>query len=82
MEKIKELFINLNKTDLKIMKYGITFSLMISIIGALLLSYNLIFVHTILLHKIGLSIVRLSFYFIVEFIVCGIIVDKIYYEKI
>lgn len=82
MEKIKNIFVNLNKNDLKIMKYGIIFSLLISIIGAFILTYNLIFIHTILLYKIGLSIVKLSFYFTVEFIVCGIVVDKILYSNV
>lgn len=77
MERIKKLFINLDKLDLKIMKFGIIFSLIISILGTFLLSYNLIFLHTILLYKIGLSILKLSFYFAVEFIVCGFVVDKI-----
>ncbi len=77
MEKIKKLFINIDKKDLKIMKLGLIFSLIISIVGTLLLSYNLIFVHTLFLYKIGLSVVKLGCYFAVEFIVCGIIVDKI-----
>lgn len=77
MEKIKNIFINLNDVDLKIMKYGIMFSLLIAIVGTLMLSYNLLFLHTIFLFKIGLAIVKLSFYFAVEFIVCGIVIDKI-----
>ena len=81
MEKIKNIFTRLNKIDLKIMKYGMIFSLLIAIVGTILLSYNLLFVHTIFLFKIGLSIVRLSCYFAVEFIVCGIVVDKILYHN-
>lgn len=77
MEKIKNIFINLNKIDLKIMKSGLMLSLIISIVGTLLLCYNLIFVHTIFLYKVGLSVVKLGCFFAVEFIVCGIIVDKI-----
>ncbi len=82
MEKLKNIFVNLNKNDLKIMRYGIIFSLIISIIGTFILTCNLIFIHTILLYKIGLSIVKLSFYFTVEFIVCGIVVDKILFSNI
>ena len=77
MEKIKNLFTNLNEIDQKIMKYGIMFSLLIAIVGTLILSYNLLFLHTIFLYKVGLSVVKLGCYFAVEFIVCGIIVDKI-----
>ena len=82
MEKIKNIFINLNDVDLKIMKYGIMFSLLIAIVGTLMLSYNLLFLHTIFLFTIGLAIVKLSFYFALEFIVCGIIVDKISLDHI
>ena len=82
MEKLKNIFVNLNKNDLKIMRYGIIFSLIISIIGTFILTCNLIFIHTILLYKIGLSIVKLSFYFTVEFIVCGVVVDKILFSNV
>ena len=82
MEKIKNIFINLNEVDLKIMKYGIIFSLLIAFVGTLILSYNLLFLHTIFLFKIGIAIVKLSFYFALEFIVCGIIVDKISLDHI
>ena len=81
MEKIKNLFTNLNEIDQKIMKYGMIFSLLIAILGTLLLSYNLLFVHTIILFKIGLSIVKLGCYFSIEFIICGIVVDKILYHN-
>ena len=79
MERIRKIFINLNKTDLKIMKGGLFFSLIISIIGGLLLSFNLLFVHTFLLYKIGVLIIKSSCYFAVEFIICGVIVDKVLY---
>lgn len=77
MEKIKKLFIDIDKKDLKIMKSGLILSFIISIIGAILLSYNLISVHSIFLYNIGLSILKLGCYFAVEFIICGIVVDRI-----
>ena len=58
MEKIKKLFIDIDKKDLKIMKSGLILSFIISIIGAILLSYNLISLHSIFLYNIGLSIVK------------------------
>ena len=82
MRKLKKIFLDLNKLDLKIMKNGLMFSLVISVLGATLLLINMISVHTIILFKIGLAILKLSFYFEVEFIVCGFIVDKILYEKL
>lgn len=81
MEKIKKLFIDIDKKDLKIMKSGLILSFIISIIGAILLSYNLISLHSIFLYNIGLSIVKLGCYFAVEFIVCGILVDNIATKK-
>lgn len=82
MKKIKNIFLDLNKLDLKIMKNGLLFSLVISVLGALLLFINIISVHTIILFEIGLAIIKLSLYFSVEFVVCGVIVDKILYNNI
>ena len=81
MKKIKEFFLDLNKLDLKIMKNGLLFSLVVSVFGAFLLLINMIFVHTIILFEIGLAIIKLSLYFSLEFIVCGVIVDKILYNN-
>ena len=77
MKKLKTLFDNLDKTDLKIMKIGIKICFVISAISIILLSIYLIFAHSIFLYNLGLSIFRLSTYFAVEFIICGIVADVV-----
>ena len=77
MKKLKTLFDNLDKTDLKIMKIGIKICFVISIISIILLSIYLIFIHSIFLYNLGLAIFRLSTYFATEFIVCGLIADVV-----
>ena len=76
-KNFKELFNNLDKTDLKIMKNGIKFCLVLLLFSVLLLSIYLSSVHTIFLYDLGLSLFKLSTYFAVEFIVCGIVTDTI-----
>ena len=74
MKKIKTLFENLDKTDLKIMKIGIKLCFYILMSSIILLSIYL-FVHNIFLYSLGLAIFRLSTYFAIEFIICGIVAD-------
>lgn len=74
MKKIKTLFENLDKTDLKIMKIGIKFCFYILMFSIFLLSIYL-FVHNIFLYNLGLAIFKLSTYFAIEFIICGIVAD-------
>lgn len=76
MEKILNLINNLDKLDLKIMKKGLLFCFGLICISTVILSFYL-FVHKIFLFEIGLSILKLSFYFAVDFIVCGIVVDEL-----
>ena len=77
MDKIKNLFNNLDKTDLKIMKIGIKCCFGILLVAIILLSSYLFFVHNFFLYELGLAIFKLSAYIAVEFIVCGIVADKI-----
>ena len=76
MEKLKNLINNLDKVDLKIMKRGLLFCLCIAFFAVTILSIYL-FVHNIFLFELGLSILKLSVYFAVDFIVCGVVVDSI-----
>lgn len=73
----KNLFDNLDKTDLKIMKTGIKFCFIFLIFSVFILVIYLTSIHTIFLYDLGISFFRLSTYFAVEFIVCGIVVDTI-----
>lgn len=67
---------NLDKDTYKIMKYGLIFSGLICLIAiAILLIY--IFLGINFLYHLGLILIKSSFTFAVEFIICGIIVDFI-----
>ena len=74
MKKIKNLFDNLDKTDLKIMKIGMKFCFSLLMISIFLLSIYLS-IHNIFLYSLGLAIFRLSTYFAIEFIICGVVAD-------
>lgn len=77
MKKFKNLFFNLDKTDLKIMKIGIKICFGILMLSILLLSFYLFGVHNFLLYELGLTVFKLSTYFFVEFIICGIVADMV-----
>lgn len=75
MKKLKILFNNLDKTDLKIMKIGIKICFGILMISIVFLFSYLFFVPNIFLYELGLSIFKLSTYIAVEFIICGVVAD-------
>lgn len=76
MHKIFSEFKKLNSDTYKIMKYGVFFSALICLISvAILMLY--IFLGINLLYHLGLILMKASFIFAVEFIICGIIVDFI-----
>lgn len=77
MKQLKNLFNNLDKTDLKIMKFGIKICFGILLIAILLLSSYLFYVHNFFLYDLGIAILKLSTYFAVEFIICGIVADMV-----
>ena len=77
MDKIKSLFNNLDKTDLKIMKIGLKICFGILMFAIILLTFYLFAIHNFFLYELGLTILKLSFYFFVEFIICGIVADKV-----
>lgn len=76
MQKIILGLKNLDKDTYKIMKYGLLFSgiVCLSAIGVLL-AY--IFFGTSLFYHLGLALIKSSFTFAVEFVICGIVVDFI-----
>ena len=75
--KIKNIFSNLDKLDLKIMKIGLKISYSIIIISTYILAINLLFIHTHTFYSIGILFVKISLYFAISFIICGIVVDGI-----
>ena len=74
-------FKNLDKVTYKIMKTGLKISFYLCIIASLiLLIYNS--TYSLNTYYIGLALLKLSFYFIIEFIICGFVVDNIKKQKI
>lgn len=67
---------NLDKDTYKIIKYGLLFSGIVCLTAiCVLLIY--IFLGIALFYHLGLILIKSSFTFAVEFIICGIIVDFI-----
>lgn len=76
MNKIITGLKNLDKDTYKIIKYGILFSTFLAIIAsAILISYILVGIN--LFYHIGEVLIKSSFTFATQFVICGIIVDSI-----
>ncbi len=70
-------FKNFDKITHKILKHGLEFCFILSIISVvILLTYNFIFAIPFL-YYIGLSLFKLSLVFGIEFIICSLVVDGI-----
>lgn len=81
MQKMISELKNLDKDTFKIMKYGLLFCGAISLVAvAVLLTY--IFLGSSFFYHLGLTLMKSSFTFAVEFVVCGIVVDFIRKNKI
>ena len=81
MQKIISELKNLDKDTFKIMRYGLFFCSIISLIAvAILLTY--IFSGSSFFYHLGLTLMQSSFTFAVEFVVCGIVVDFIRKKRI
>ena len=76
MQKIISGLKNLDEDTYKIMRYGLLFSTFVSLISVgVLLAY--IFLGSSFFFYLGITLLKSSFYFAVEFIICGIVVDFI-----
>ena len=73
----KKLFKNLDPKTIKIMKLGFTFCFLILIFSLLFLISYLTFKPTLFFFLLGITLLKLSIIFSIEFIICGIIVDII-----
>ena len=81
MQKIISGLKNLDKDTYKIMKYGLLFSGLVCLAAvAVLLSY--IFLGVNFFYHLGMILIKSSFTFAVEFIICGIVVDFIRKQQI
>ena len=77
IHRIKDVFKNIDKKDLKIMRNGLKFCFLILLVSIATLVTYLFFIHSILIYEIGLLIFQLSLYLAIDFIVAGIVVDTI-----
>lgn len=76
-QKIKENYKNLEKKASVVLKYGLQFCFLLTILAiSILLIYD-IFLATPTLYYIGITIFRLSLIFGIEFIICAFVADKI-----
>lgn len=76
IKQIIDKFDSLEENVKKIMKYGFAFSFGVCILSIiLLLTYQ--FYNIPDLYYIGLSVFKLSLFFAIEFIICGIAIDTI-----
>lgn len=76
MQKMISDLKNLDKDTFKIMKCGLLFCGCIALVAiAILLTY--IFLGSNFLFHLGLALMKSSFTFAVEFVICGIVVDFI-----
>ena len=74
---IIKLFKDLDEKVKKIMKYGFIFSLCFCFVATFILfTYNTIYASPDL-YYIGLQMIQTGLFFVVEFIICGIAMDKI-----
>ena len=77
LESLIKTIKNFDTKTKKIMTYGIYFSLLVSIIGALFLVYYISFYHSNLIYYIGKEIIHLSFSWGVSFFASALVMDKI-----
>ena len=81
MQKMISELKNLDKDTFKIMRYGLLFCAYIALSAvAVLLTY--IFLGYSFFYHLGLTLMKSSFTFAVEFVICGIVVDFIRKHKI
>ena len=77
IDKLKNMFYNIDKKDITIMKNGLKFCFLILVISIIILLTYLFFVKNIFIYQIGILVFQLSLYFAIDFIVAGIVVDTI-----
>ncbi len=77
VQKLKDIFGNLEKQTKRIIKVGVQFCFILCIISlAILLTYDFAF-SSPSLYDIGITLFNMSAMFAVEFLICGIVVDSL-----
>lgn len=77
INKIFKMIRNLDKITYRIMKNGLRFCIFLCTISIFVLLFYDLQLQSPLVFNIGLIIFKLSIIFGVEFIICGIVADKI-----
>lgn len=77
INKIFKMISNLDKITYRIMKNGLRFCIFLCTISIFVLLFYDLQLQSPLVFNIGLIIFKLSIIFGVEFIICGIVADKI-----
>ena len=77
IKKIKSLFENIDKKDLKIMINGLKLCFLILLVSMLILITYLFFINNVFVYQIGILVFQLSLYFAIDCIVAGLVVDTI-----
>ena len=81
LKEILDTFKNLEKVTYKIMKSGFNFCFILCLISTLILClYNTSY--SLDTYYIGIGLFKLSIYFMVEFIVCALVIDNIKNQRI
>lgn len=78
IHSIKNLFLNIDKKDLKIMRTGLKFCFLILLTSMIMLITYLFFMNSVFIYEIGILVFQLSLYFAIDFIVAGIVVDTVH----
>ena len=76
-KKIENLFNNLDKQTLKIIKLGLLFCSGILALSLIILITYLFFIHNNFVYNIGILTFQIALYFAVYFIISGVTVDTI-----
>lgn len=77
IHKIKDVFSNIDKKDLKIMRNGLKFCFLILLSSIAILVTYLFFINTAFVYQIGILVFQISLYLAIDFVVAGIVVDTI-----
>ena len=77
IHKINDIFDNIDKKDLKIMRNGLKFCFLILLVSMLILVTYLFFINNVFVYEIGVLVFQLSLYFAIDFVVARIVVDTI-----
>lgn len=77
VDELKNAFKSFDKKTIKILKYGLIFCFLITILSVIILVTYLFFVHSQIIYNIGILVFQISLYYAVFFIASAFTVDTI-----